>query len=59
MNKLDHAALVHTDPADPKQAVTDSAAATAFASGVKTFDGAVGVDAKGKAVRSLLEDART
>ena len=59
MNKLDHAGLVHTDPADPKQAVTDSAAAaTAFATGVKTFNGAIGVDANGKAVRTLLEDAR-
>ena len=50
---------MHTDPADPKEAVTDSAAAaTAFATGVKTFNGGVGVDAKGKPVRTLLEDAR-
>ncbi|RKQ91560.1 alkaline phosphatase [Solirubrobacter pauli] len=59
MNRLEHAGLVHTDPADPKQAVTDSAAAaTAFATGVKTFNGAIGVDAQGKPVRTLLEDAR-
>jgi alkaline phosphatase len=59
MNRLDHAGLVHTDPADPKQAVTDSAAAaTAFSTGVKTFNGAIGVDAQGKPVRTLLEDAR-
>jgi alkaline phosphatase len=59
MNKLDHAGLVHTDPKDPKQAVTDSAAAaTAFATGVKTFNGAIGVDANGRAKRTLLEDAR-
>ena len=59
MNRLEHAGLVHTDPADPKQAVTDSAAAaTAFATGVKTFNGAIGVDAKGRTVRTLLEDAR-
>jgi alkaline phosphatase len=59
MNKLDHAGLVHTDPKDPKQAVTDSAAAaTAFATGVKTFNGAIGVDSKGRARRTLLEDAR-
>jgi alkaline phosphatase len=59
MNRLEHTGLVHTDPADPKQAVTDSAAAaTAFATGVKTFNGAIGVDAKGKPVRTLLEDAR-
>ena len=39
--------------------MTDSAAAaTAFATGVKTFNGAIGVDAQGKTVRTLLEDAR-
>ena len=59
MNRLEHTGLVHTDPDDPKQAVTDSAAAaTAFSTGVKTFNGAVGVDAKGNPVRTLLEDAR-
>jgi alkaline phosphatase len=59
MNRLDHAGLVHTDPNDPKQAVTDSAAAaTAFATGVKTFNGAIGVDVDGKPVRTVLEDAR-
>jgi alkaline phosphatase len=59
MNRLEHTGLVHTDPDDPKEAVTDSAAAaTAFSTGVKTFNGAVGVDAKGKRVRTLLEDAR-
>jgi alkaline phosphatase len=59
MNRLEHTGLVHTDPADPKQAVTDSAAAaTAFATGHKTFNGGVGVDAKGRPVRTLLEDAR-
>ena len=59
MNQLDHAGLVHTDPADPEEAVTDSAAAaTAFSTGVKTVNGGVGVDAKGRAVRTLLEDAR-
>ena len=51
MNQLDHAGLVHTDPADPNQAVTDSAAAaTAFATGVKTFNGGVGVDVDGNPV---------
>ena len=59
MNKLDHAGLVHTDPADPKEAVTDSAAAaTAFSTGVKTFNGAIGVNVAGRPVRTLLEDAR-
>ena len=37
--------------------VTDSAAgATAFASGVKTYNGAVGVDMDGKPVRTILEE---
>ena len=59
MNRLEHAGLVHTDPADPEEAVTDSAAAaTAFSTGVKTFNGAVGVDAHGNPVPTLLEDAR-
>lgn len=59
MNQLDHTGLVHTDPADPEEAVTDSAAAaTAFSTGVKTFNGAIGVDAQGKPVPTLLEDAR-
>ncbi len=59
MDKLDHTGLVHTDPKDPNAAVTDSAAAaTAFATGVKTYNGAIGVDANGRAVRTLLEDAR-
>jgi alkaline phosphatase len=59
MNQLDHAGLVHTDPADPDEAVTDSAAAaTAFSTGVKTFNGAVGVDPQGNPVPTLLEDAR-
>jgi alkaline phosphatase len=59
MNRLEHAGLVHTDPADPEEAVTDSAAAaTSFATGVKTFNGAIGVDAQGRPVPTLLEDAR-
>jgi alkaline phosphatase len=59
MNGLEHTGLVHTDPNDPKQAVTDSAAAaTAFSTGVKTFNGAIGVDVNGKPVRTVLEDAR-
>ena len=58
-NRLEHTGLVHTDPLDPEEAVTDSAAAaTAFSTGVKTFNGAIGVDAQGNPVRTLLEDAR-
>jgi len=59
MNKLRYAGLASTDPDDPEEAVTDSAAAaTAFASGVKTYNGAVGVDADGQPVPTLLERAR-
>ena len=38
--------------------VTDSAAgATAFACGIKTYNGAIGVDANGNARKSILEEA--
>ena len=60
MNQLRYAGVVHTDPDDPEEPVTDSAAgATAFASGVRTFNGAVGVDAQGRPVPTLLERARS
>ena len=40
--------------------MTDSAAgATAFASGVKTYNGAIGVNARKESVPTLLEMART
>ena len=59
MNRLQHTGLVHTDPADPEEAVTDSAAAaTAFSTGYKSFNGAIGVDAQGVARPTVLEDAR-
>ena len=59
MNELRYAGLASTDSADPEEAVTDSAAgATAFASGVRTYNGAVGVDADGRPVPTLLERAR-
>jgi alkaline phosphatase len=50
---------LRTIPADPEQAVSDSAAgATAWAIGQKTINGYVGVDTKGKPVKTLLEEAR-
>lgn len=59
MDSLRYAGWTHTDPADPAAAVTDSAAAaTSFASGVKTYNGAVGVDVAGNPVPTLLEQAR-
>jgi alkaline phosphatase len=59
MDSLRYAGWTHTDPADPDDTVTDSAAAaTAFASGVKTYNGAVGVDVNQRPVPTLLEQAR-
>jgi alkaline phosphatase len=59
MDSLPIAGLQHTDPGDPEDPITDSAAAgTAIATGVKTTNGAVGVDAHGTPVRTLLEAAR-
>ena len=48
-----------TNPNDPKENVTDSAAgATAFSSGHKTFNGAIGVDANKQKVKTVLEQAK-
>lgn len=59
MNKMQVTGLVHTDSADTAQAVTDSAAAaTAYATGVRSYNGAIGVDVNGKPVTNLLERAR-
>jgi alkaline phosphatase len=59
MDQLRYAGIVHTDSADPEEAVTDSAAgATAYASGVRTYNGAIGVDVDGRPVPTLLERAR-
>jgi alkaline phosphatase len=59
MDALPVAGVQHTDSEDPKAPITDSAAAgTAIATGVKTFNGAVGVDSDGRRVRSVLEAAR-
>jgi alkaline phosphatase len=59
MNRLRYAGLVESDPEDDREPVTDSAAAaTAFATGVRTFNGAVGVDAQARPVPTLLERAR-
>jgi alkaline phosphatase len=59
MDSLEHAGWAYTDSVAPEEAVTDSAAgATAFASGVRTYNGAVGVDARRNPVPTLLEEAR-
>lgn len=59
MDTLRYAGWTHTDSADPAAAITDSAAAaTSFASGVKAYNGAVGVDLQGRSVPTLMERAR-
>ena len=59
MDQMPHHGWVHTDPADTEEVVTDSAAAaTAFATGVRTYNGAIGVDLDGKPVTTLLERAK-
>ena len=56
-DQLEHAALLRNYSAD--YAVPDAAAAgTALATGVRTNNGAVGVDASGKSIRNILELAR-
>lgn len=48
-----------TNPNDPKENVTDSAAgATAFSSGHKTYNGAIGVDENKQSVKTVLEQAK-
>nr|WP_238535159.1 alkaline phosphatase [Fictibacillus macauensis] len=56
MNKMPVAGIVHTHSTAP---VTDSAAAaTAMSNGVKTYNGAIGVDVNKKPVTSVLEMAK-
>ncbi|MDK8288018.1 MAG: alkaline phosphatase [Staphylococcus lugdunensis] len=48
-----------TNPDDPKENVTDSAAGgTAFATGHKTYNGAISVDTNKKPLKSVLEQAK-
>jgi alkaline phosphatase len=58
VDTLPHNGSLRTHSAD-KAFVTDSAAgATAWATGRKTSNGRVGVDASGRTLRTILEDAR-
>lgn len=58
MDALSYSGSVHTGPADPEELITDSAAGgTALATGVKTYNGAVGVGPDGAPVTSILEEA--
>lgn len=59
MNNLPHSGLSSTSPVGSETIITDSGAgATAIASGVKTSNYAVGVDAEGERVTTLLEQAK-
>jgi alkaline phosphatase len=58
MDSLPVTGMARTHSADPETFVTDSAAAgTSLATGVKTFNGAIGVDVEGERVRTLIERA--
>jgi alkaline phosphatase len=55
-DRFTHVGLIRTEPADGK--VTDSAAAgTSFASGVKTYNAAIGVDVDTARVETIVERA--
>jgi alkaline phosphatase len=59
MDDMPYTGFVHTNSADPEEFVTDSAAAaTAMATGVKTYNGAIGVDLDQKPVETVLETAK-
>lgn len=56
MDDMPFSGLIHTSSTSP---VTDSAAAaTAFASGVKTYNGAIGMNASKKPVKTIMEYAK-
>ena len=58
MDAMPYAGRSETSPRDPKAFVTDSAAGgTAIATGIKTFNGAVGVDVNENPVPTILEQA--
>lgn len=59
MDAMPYIGSVHTNSADPEEFVTDSAAAaTAMATGVKTYNGAIGMDTDKKPVETALEKAK-
>ena len=59
MDSMPYAGRSETSPLDPEAFVTDSAAGgTAIATGVKTFNGAVGIDAEENPVPTVLERSR-
>jgi alkaline phosphatase len=59
MNSLPVAGLQTTDPRDPAKTVTDSAAgASAWATGVKTYNGAISVDVDGSPLPTIGAEAQ-
>jgi alkaline phosphatase len=59
MDDLPYEGRSHTNSADPETFVTDSAAGgTAIATGVKTYNGAIGVDVNEEPVETVLEQAK-
>jgi alkaline phosphatase len=58
MDRLDVSGSVDTAPAAADQVTDSAAAATAFATGVRTTGGAVGVDIDGEPLATALEVAR-
>lgn len=59
MDQLPYSGSLTTDPHDPGSAVTDSAAgASAWATGQKTFNGAVSVDVEGNPLPTIGQEAK-
>lgn len=59
MEKLPVSGQLSTDPHDPKATITDSAAAaTAWATGEKTYNGAISVDVDGNPLATLGQQAK-
>ncbi|SNR97287.1 alkaline phosphatase [Actinacidiphila glaucinigra] len=59
MDKLPYSGQLTTEPDDPKAVVTDSAAAaTAWATGEKTYNGAISVDVDGNPLATLGQQAK-
>ncbi|MDX3238000.1 alkaline phosphatase [Streptomyces sp. ME03-5709C] len=59
MDKLPSSGQLTTDPDDPKAVITDSAAAaSAWATGEKTYNGAISVDVDGNPLATLGQQAK-
>lgn len=59
MDRFPHSGQLSTSPADPASVVTDSAAgASAWATGRRTYNGAISVDTGGKALPTLGAQAK-